>query len=52
MESENIATVGDLIKFLQELDPEKKVLIYDEEWETNNPLQYIVTCADCVILYD
>lgn len=52
MKSEDINTVGDLIMFLQQFDPNKGVFIYDHEYGTENPLQHIDIEDDRIVIYD
>ena len=52
MKSEDIFTVGDLINFLLQLDHNKRVMVYDPEWEQYNPLQYIDVKGDCIVIHD
>lgn len=52
MDSKDIYTVGDLINFLLQCDPHKRVMVYDEEWGEDNPLQYIDVELDRIIIYD
>lgn len=52
MTSEEIYTVGDLINFLLQFDPQKRVMVYDNEYGTDNPLQHIDIENDRIIIYD
>ena len=52
MKSEDIYTVGDLIKFLQTCDPELLVRVWDHEWDQDNPLQYIKVIPGAIIIFD
>ena len=52
MKSEDIVTVGDLINFLLQFDPQKRVMVYDNEWDHENPLQYIDIQDDRIIIHD
>lgn len=52
MKSEDIVTVGDLIQFLQQYNPELKVMVYDNEYGLENPLQHIDIETDRIIMYD
>ena len=52
MDSKDIYTVGDLINFLLQFDPQKRVMIYDEEYGHDNPLQHIDVELDRIIMYD
>ena len=52
MKSEDVNTVGDLINFLLQFDPHKKVMVYDNEYGIDNPLQHIDVEDDKVIFYD
>lgn len=52
MKSEDIYTVGDLISFLQQLDSDLLVRVWDPEWDQDNPLQYIDIESDCIIIHD
>ena len=52
MKSEDIYTVGDLIQFLMQFDPHKRVMIYNNEWEQENPLQHIDIEDDRIVIYD
>ena len=52
MKSEDIVTVGDLISFLQQYNPDLRVMVYDEEYEWEYPLQHIDVEPDRIIIYD
>lgn len=52
MRSEDIYTVGDLIQWLQQQDPIKRIYIHDSEWDQDNPLQSIEVKSDCIVFYD
>jgi hypothetical protein len=52
MKSEDVITVGDLINFLLQYDPQKRVMVYDNEYGQDNPLQHIDIETDRVIFYD
>jgi hypothetical protein len=52
MKSEDIYTVGDLIHFLLQYDPQKRVMVYNEEWGQENPLQYIDVLEGRIVIYD
>ena len=52
MSSEDINTVGDLIHFLLQFDPQKRVMVYDEEYGQENPLQHIDVEDDRIVIYD
>lgn len=52
MKDTEVNTVGDLIQFLSQFDPNKKVMIYDNEWGGGNPLEHIDVEDDSVIFYD
>jgi hypothetical protein len=52
MKSEDIVTVGDLIAFLLQYDPQKRVMVYDEEGGQENPLQYIDVEDDRIVIYN
>ena len=52
MKPEDINTVGDLIQFLMQFDPSKRVMIYDSEYGQDNPLQHIDVECDKIIMYD
>lgn len=52
MASNEINNVGDLISFLLQFDPNKKVMIYDNEYGQDNPLQHIDVCDDYIVMYD
>jgi hypothetical protein len=52
MKSEDIYTVGDLINFLLQFDPTKRVMVYDNEYGQDNPLQHIDVEHDKIIIYD
>jgi hypothetical protein len=52
MKSEDIYTVGDLINFLLQFDPGLRVMVYDEEYGQDNPLQHIDVESDKIIIYD
>ena len=51
MESSQIKTVGDLISFLLEIDPNKEIRIYDYEWDIDKPLEHIDVELDTIIIY-
>lgn len=52
MTSQEIYTVGDLIRFLLQFDPHKRVMVYDHEYGIDNPLQHIDIEDDKVVIYD
>lgn len=52
MKSEDIYTVGDLISFLQQLDSNLLVRVWDPKGGQDNPLQHIDIESDRVIIYD
>lgn len=52
MNDTDVKTIGDLIQFLSQFDPNKRVLIYDTEWGISNPLQHIDVEYDRVIFYN
>lgn len=52
MKSEEIVTVGDLIRFLSQFDPNKEVRIYDNEYGIDNPLQHIDIEPEYIVMYD
>lgn len=52
MKSEDIYTVGDLITFLLQYDPQKRVMVYDNEYGQDNPLQHIDVEDDRIVIYD
>ena len=52
MKSEDIYTVGDLISYLQNVDPNKRIYVYNAEYGEDNPLQYIDVELDRIIIYD
>lgn len=52
MLSEDIYTVGDLINWLLQYDPQKRIYIYDPEYGQENPLQHIDVEPDKIVLYD
>jgi hypothetical protein len=52
MKSEDVITVGDLITFLLQYDPQKRVMVYDNEYGQDNPLQHIDVEVDKIIFYD
>lgn len=52
MRSEDIYTVGDLIQWLQQQDPTKRIYIYNAEWGEDNPLGHIDVELDRVVFYD
>lgn len=52
MKSEDIVTVGDLIKFLETCDSDLLVRVWDHEWGEDNPLQYIKIESDRIIIFD
>ena len=52
MKSEDVNTVRDLINFLLQFDPHKNVMVYDNEYGIDNPLQHIDVEDDKVIFYD
>ena len=52
MKSEDIYNIGDLINFLRQFDPQKRVMIYDSEYGQDNPLQHIDIKDDRIIMYD
>ena len=52
MKSEDIYTVGELIRFLQQLDSNLLVRVWDPEWDQDNPLQYIKIESDRIIIFD
>lgn len=52
MKSEDVITVGDLINFLLQYDPQKLVRVYDNEYGQDNPLQHIDIEDDRIIIYD
>lgn len=52
MKSEDIYTVGDLISFLLQFDPQKRVMVYDHEYGIDNPLQHIDVEDDKIVIYD
>lgn len=52
MKSEDINTIGDLINFLLQFDPNKKVMVYDAEYGQNNPLQHIDIEDEYIVIYD
>jgi hypothetical protein len=51
MKAENIVTVGDLINFLLQYDPQKRIMIYNH-FGPDNPLQHIDVEDDRIIIYD
>lgn len=51
MKSEDIVTVGDLIKFLQTCDSELLVRVWDHEWGEDNPLQYIDVVPGGIVIH-
>lgn len=52
MKDTDVNTIGDLIQFLSQFDPNKRVMMYDHEWGTINPLQYIDVEDGRVIFYN
>lgn len=52
MKSEDINTIGDLIHFLLQFNPGLRVMVYDNEWDHENPLQHIDVEDDRIIIYD
>lgn len=52
MKAEDIYTVGDLINFLLQIDPQKRIMVYDNEYGVDNPLQHIDIEDDRIIIYD
>lgn len=52
MKSEDIFTVGDLINFLLQFNPEKRVMIYDCEYGQENPVRAIDVEDDRIVIYD
>ena len=52
MKSEDINTIGDLIYFLLQFNPGLRVMVYDNEWGHENPLQHIDIEDDRIIIYD
>ena len=52
MDSKDIYTVSDLINWLLEQDPNKRIYIYDGEYGEDNPLQHIDVELDRIIFYD
>ena len=51
MKSEYVNTVGELIQFLMQFDPNKKIALYDYEYSQILPLQDIELKGDDVVLY-
>ncbi len=51
MKSEDVNTVGELIQFLMQFDPKKKIALYDYEYGQIVPLQDIELKGDDVVLY-
>lgn len=51
MKSEDVNTVGELIQFLSQFDPSKKIALYDYEYDQIVPLQHIELRGDDVVLY-
>lgn len=52
MKDFEVRTIGDLIQFLSQFDPGKRVMIGDLEWGMDKPLQGIDVEDDRVIFYD
>lgn len=52
MRSEDIYNIGDLINWLLQFDPNKRVFIYDPEYGQENPLQHIDVEDDRIVMYD
>lgn len=49
MTSKEIYTVGDLINFLLQFDPQKRVMLYDSEAREDTPL-YIVDENEKIVM--
>lgn len=52
MKDTDVNTIGDLIQFLSQFDPGKRVMIYDPEWGIDSPLQCIDVEDDRVVFYN
>lgn len=52
MNSTEVRTIGDLIQFLSQFDPGKRVMIFDPEWGMDMSLQDIAVEDDRVVFYD
>ena len=52
MKSEDVITVGDLINFLLQYDPQKKIMVHDNEYDEDRSLQHIDVEDDRIIFYD
>ena len=51
MKSEDINNIGDMIQWLMQFDPEKKICIYDNEWDQLCPIQHIDVEDEEIIIY-
>jgi hypothetical protein len=51
MNATEIYTIGDLIKFLSDFDPNKRVFVYDDEYSMENPLLHIDVEDDRIVIY-
>lgn len=51
MKSEDINTIGDMIQWLMQFDPNKKIHIYDNELDRLCPIQHIDVEDDHIVMY-
>ena len=51
MQDHEIENIGDLIKFLSQFDPNKKIVIWDNELTVEKPLQGIDIELNRIVIY-